>query len=122
MEKQKGIKMIKKAKVYQIQTEGTVEPQTDNLSGVALLKYLFSDFFRISCVILFIYIDGIFLAYPFTFLSQYGKIGTIFGVFENYSLPGSYIYIPAALFFEVIIIIFEYKLFRRLWPKRTKLM
>lgn len=110
--------MIKKPRIYEIQSEDLEKNNSENLGGIPLLKYLFSDFFRISFVVFFVYADIILLSYPFTFFPQYNTIGTIFGVFEDFYIHGGYFYITILSILEFVLINVEYKFYRRLWPKR----
>lgn len=93
--------------------------EDENLSGIKLLSFIFEDFFKVSYGVAMIYIDAVLVAYPFTFIGQYRNNATIFSILYTYQSNYSEVVIPLIIIVEIILIIFERRLYFRIWSRKN---
>lgn len=100
---------------YKSEEEEKKEITSKDLTRGQLLRYIFDDFLRGFYLVACLFLDGLIIAYLFRyvpngpFLSRATNLFFHFGIYDVY-------FIILIAFFEAIVIFYQGKLFRKIWP------
>lgn len=105
--------------ILKAQSEEPEKNSTD-LTGIDFWLFILEDFFKVSYIVIMIYIDVVLVAYPFTFIKEYASSGTIFNIFYEYRSKNSLLVILSILILEMLLVFYENKVYSKIWSNKKK--
>lgn len=100
---------------YKSEEEEKQEITSKDLTRNQLLRYIFDDFLRGFYLVGCLFLDGVIIAYSFRLIPNGSFYSSAANLFFNFKIYDLYFLILIA-FVEGIIIFYQGKLFRKIWP------
>ncbi len=100
---------------YKSEEEEKEEITSRDLTRNQLLRYIFDDFLRGFYLVGCLFLDGVIVAYSFRFIPNGPFYSSAANLFFNFKIYDVYLIMVIA-FAEAVIIFYQGRLFRKIWP------
>ncbi|AKA48152.1 hypothetical protein IX51_02480 [uncultured archaeon] len=100
---------------YKSEEEEKKEVTSKDLTRGQLIRYIFDDFLRGFYLVACLFLDGLIIAYMFRYIPNGHFYSRATNLFFSFGLYDLYFVMLIALI-EAVVIFYQGKLFRRIWP------
>lgn len=100
---------------YKSEEANKKEITSKDLTRKELMRYIFDDFLRGFYLVGCLFLDGIIIAYSFRLIPNGAAYSKSLDLFFNFSIYYVYV-LMLILLVEAIVIFYQGKAFRKLWP------